>query len=130
MPELLGSHAEAHSAAQRVLPGGGLGEPLEGALEIAASCGLPEGLPSIARILSDAIKGALPGIPRPLQVNHSWLVLILPVTRKFLMHGGLQDRWPIGLAFFASLTRQRCDKRKAGFEGWLYGIAGGQHGRL
>lgn len=59
---------QAHSAAQRVLPGGSLGEPLEGAIEIAASCSLAEGLPSIARLLADAIKGRLPGSPRPLQV--------------------------------------------------------------
>ena len=61
---------QAHSAAQQVLPDGTLGEPLEGAIEIAASCGLPDGLPSIAQLLSDAVKGALPGIPRPLQVSH------------------------------------------------------------
>ena len=52
-----------------MLPDGTLGEPLEGAIEIAASCGLPDGLPSIARLLSDAVKGALPGIPTPLQVS-------------------------------------------------------------
>ena len=52
-----------------MLPDGTLGEPLEGAIEIAASCSLPDGLPSIARLLSDAVKGALPGVPRPLQVS-------------------------------------------------------------
>jgi len=61
---------QAHGAAQQVLPDGALGEPLEGAIQIAASCSLAEGLPSIARLLSDAIKGHLPGTPRPLQVRH------------------------------------------------------------
>ena len=61
---------QAHSAVQQVLPDGSLGEPLEGAIQIAASCSLAEGLPSIARFLSDAIKGHLPGTPRPLQVRH------------------------------------------------------------
>ena len=64
---------QAHSAAQQVLPDGMLGEPLEGAIEITASCGLPDGLPSIARLLSDAIKGALPSIPRPLQVSAAYM---------------------------------------------------------
>ena len=64
---------QAHSAAQQVLPDGTLGEPLEGAIEIAASCGLPDGLPSVARLLSDAVKGALPGIPRPLQVSAAYM---------------------------------------------------------
>ena len=61
---------QAHSAAQRVLPDGGLGEPLEGAIEIAASCSLADGLPSVARLLADAVKGNLPGTPRPLQVRN------------------------------------------------------------
>lgn len=64
---------QAHSAAQQVLPDGMLGEPLEGAIEIAASCGLPDGLPSVARLLSDAVKGALPGILRPLQVSAAYM---------------------------------------------------------
>ena len=69
--------AQAHSAAQRVLPIGGLGEPLEGAVEIAASCSLAQGLPNVAQLLADAVKGHLPGTLRPLQV-------ILPPSCRML----------------------------------------------
>lgn len=68
---MIRSHSltQAHSTAQQVLPDGSLGEPLEGVIEIAASCGLVDGLPSIARLLSDAVKGALPRMTPPLQVS-------------------------------------------------------------
>ena len=86
---------QAHSAAQQVLPDGTLGEPLEGAIEIAASCGLPDGLPSIARLLSDAIKGALPSVPRPLQVSAAymasapviWHPAMLDLSKSGRQHG-------------------------------------------
>ncbi len=67
--QLRGMSLQAHSAAQQVLPNGDLGDPLEGAIDIVASCSLAEGLPSIARILADAVKGTLPGLSRPLQVR-------------------------------------------------------------
>ena len=64
-----------------MLPDGTLGEPLEGAIELAASCSLPDGLPSIARLLSDAVKGALPGIPRQLQVSIVYVASAHTISR-------------------------------------------------
>lgn len=62
---------QARSAAQQPLAEGAVGPPLEGAVQIDATCGLPEGLPALAQLLGDAVKGVLLGCPRPLQVNPS-----------------------------------------------------------
>ena len=41
----------------------------EGVVYIEASCAYAAGLPAMAAVLADAIKGTLPGSPRPLQVR-------------------------------------------------------------
>ncbi|BDA47704.1 Nuclear pore complex protein NUP107 [Coccomyxa sp. Obi] len=66
-PELFGLRIEARSAAQQPLPGGEVGTPLQGVVQVDAHCGLPEGLPALTQLLADALKGALPGCHRPLQ---------------------------------------------------------------
>jgi hypothetical protein len=60
---------QARSAAQQPLPDGGAGPPLQGAVQVDAACGLPEGLLALGAVLSDAVKGALPGMPHALQVH-------------------------------------------------------------
>ena len=60
---------QARSAAQQRLPGGEVGAPLEGIVEIEASCYAVAGLPALAALLADAVKGVLPDMPRPLQVG-------------------------------------------------------------
>ncbi len=46
-----------------------VGAPLEGALQIDAACSRPEGLPALALVLSDSLKGFIPGVPQALQVS-------------------------------------------------------------
>ena len=60
---------QARSAAQQPLPGGAVGPPVQGVVQVDAYCGLPEGLPALTQLLADALKGVLPGCPRPLQVS-------------------------------------------------------------
>ena len=67
--------AQARSAAQQPLPGGAVGALLQGLVQVDAHCGLPEGLPALTQLLTDALKGALPGCHRPLQVTHSYSLL-------------------------------------------------------
>ncbi len=68
--DLFSSDMQARSAAQQPLPGGAGGPPVQGVVQVDAYCGLPEGLPALTQLLADALKGLLPGCPRPLQVSH------------------------------------------------------------
>ena len=43
--------------------------PAEGVIYIKASCAYAAGLPALAAVLADAVKGTLPGSPRPLQAS-------------------------------------------------------------
>ena len=52
----------------------------EGVIRIEAACAYAAGLPALAALLADAVKGALPGSPRPLQasqfVSQAWVTCL------------------------------------------------------
>jgi hypothetical protein len=57
-----------------------VGAPLAGAVEIEAACAGAARLPGLAALLADAVKGVLPGCPRPLQASRPHLALLVPAT--------------------------------------------------